>query len=377
MGMTGKCSLEVITSSEALSDARLLNAWEHLVDGSDTPYGMYASPPWILHVLETSGAPVHVWKILDTAGGLQGFVPFGMGSHRLSFEAGNRTFFRARLRAAHVPGGVPALPKDRESHLRFFDGVFAGFPECECLHFDMVPRDHWFSDLLREDRELRKRYVIHSPFGVRKWQLLRIHGSFEDYLGRLGSKSRYNLRKSVRKMEDLGKPLRLEGVERSDQVPRFLEMAVGVSRNSWQHQKLGPRISDSDAARRKMADLVDRGLLRAYLLFSGEEPLAFSVAHQYRGVVNSQEMGYHQDFAQYSPGKVLLYLIIQDLHADGSVTLLNFGMGDAEYKRWFADIERTESSWLLMRRSLRNRLLTRSHAAFDGAVELAKRIARR
>jgi CelD/BcsL family acetyltransferase involved in cellulose biosynthesis len=105
--------------------------------------------------------------------------------------------------------------------------------------------------------------------------------------------------------------------------------------------------------------------------------LAFSVAHQYRGVVNSQEMGYHQDFAKYSPGKVLLYLIIRDLHADGSVRLLNFGMGDAEYKRWFADIERTESSWLLLRRSLRNRLLTRSHAAFDGAVELAKRIVRR
>jgi hypothetical protein len=304
-------------------------------------------------------------------------VPFGIGSHRLSFEAGNRTFFRVRLRAAHVPGGVPALPRDRESHLRFFDGVFAGFPECECLYFDMVPEDHWFSDLLRKDRELRKRYEIHSPFGVRKWQLLRIDGSFEDYLGRLGSKSRYNLRKSVRKMEDLGKPLRLERVDRADEVPRFLETAVGVSRNSWQHQELGQRISDSDVARRTMEDLVERGLLRAYLLFSGEEPLAFSVAHQYRGVVNSQEMGYHQDFAKYSPGKVLLYLIIRDLHADGSVRLLNFGMGDAEYKRWFADIERTESSWLLLRRSLRNRLLTRSHAAFDGAVELAKRIVRR
>jgi hypothetical protein len=30
-----------------------------------------------------------------------------------------------------------------------------------------------------------------------------------------------------------------------------------------------------------------------------------------------------------------------------------------------------------MRRSLRNRLLTRSHAAFDSAVGLAKRIVRR
>ena len=375
--MTQDSRLEVFASKEALSDPALLKAWERLVEGAGTPYSMYASPPWILHALEASGGTVRVWKVLDAAGGLQGFVPFGIGVHRLAFEAGNRTFFRSRLRAAHVPGGVPALPKDRESHLRFFDGVFEGFPECECLFFDMVPGDHWFSDFLREDRDLRKRYVIHSPFGVRKWQLLRIEGSFEDYLGRLGSKSRYNLRKSVRTMEELGRPLRLERVERPDQVPRFLETAVEVSRNSWQHRELGPRVSDSETARRKMADLVERGLLRAYILLSGEEACAFSIAHQYRGVVNSQEMGYHQDFARYSPGKVLLYLIIQDLHADGSVTLLNFGMGDAEYKRWFADLERTESSWLLMRRTLRNRLLTRSHAAFDGAVELAKRIARR
>jgi len=269
------------------------------------------------------------------------------------------------------------LPRDRESHLRFFDGIFGEFPECECLYFDLVPGDHWFSELLREDRELRKRYVIHSPFGVRRWHLLRIEGSFEDYLGRLRSKTRYSLRKSVRKMEELGRPLRLERVKRPDQVPRFLETAVEVSRKSWQHRELGQRVSDSETAMRKAADLVERGLLWAYLLFSGEEPCAFSIAHQYRGVVNAQEMGYHQDFAAYSPGKVLLYLIIKDLHAEESVTLLNFGMGDAEYKRWFADIERTESSWLLMRRSLRNRLLTRSHAAFDGAVGLAKRIVRR
>ena len=171
--MTENSGLEVITSSEALTKPPLLEAWERLVDGAGTPYSMYASPPWILHVLETSGGPIRVWRVLDEEGGLQGFVPFGIGGHRLSFEAGNRTFFRARLRAAHVPGGVPALPKDRESHLRFFDGVFAEFPECECLFFEMVPGNHWFSEFLREDRGLRRRYVIHSPFGARKWHLLR------------------------------------------------------------------------------------------------------------------------------------------------------------------------------------------------------------
>lgn len=375
--MNKHSGLAVFSSSEEISDPAFLSGWERLVEESNTPYAMYGSPPWILHVLETSGEPVRAWRVLASTGELRGFVPFGIGEHRLSFEAGNRTFFKASLTAVHVPGGVPALPKARESHLEFLRGVFTEFPECECIFFDMVPWDHWFSELLREDPELRRHFVVHTPFGARKWRLLGIKGSFEDYLGRLGSKSRYTLRKNVRRMEEVSEGLRLEKVDKPEQVPRFLRTAVEVSRNSWQHRELGQRVSDSERAERKMADLAARGLLRAYLLFSGEEACAFSIAHQHRGVVNSQEMGYHQDYAPYSPGKVLLYLIVQDLHSDPNVTLLNFGMGDADYKRWFADSERTEASWLLMRPTVRNRLLRGSHVAFDGAVRLAKRMTRR
>ena len=49
-------------------------------------------------------------------------------------------------------------------------------------------------------------------------------------------------------------------------------------------------------------------------------------------------------------------------------------MGDAGYKRQLADIESAESSWLVMRRSLRNRVLTWSHGGFDAAVGLAKKV---
>jgi hypothetical protein len=49
-------------------------------------------------------------------------------------------------------------------------------------------------------------------------------------------------------------------------------------------------------------------------------------------------------------------------------------MGDAAYKRRFGNDQSSDASWLVMRRSPRNRLLARSHAAFDGSVELVKKI---
>jgi CelD/BcsL family acetyltransferase involved in cellulose biosynthesis len=69
--------------------------------------------------------------------------------------------------------------------------------------------------------------------------------------------------------------------------------------------------------------------------------------------------------------------MIEDLHRDPAVTLLNFGMGDAEYKRRLADIETAESSWLIMRRSIRNRILVKSHSILNGTVDLVKKVVRR
>jgi hypothetical protein len=375
--MTEYSSLESISSKDDLADPLLREGWEKLVEEYGSPYGMYASPDWVLHILGTSGHPVRVWKARDSAGQLEGLVPVEISEYSLSFEAANRKFVRVPLQTAHVLGGVPPLPKDPASHFRFFDAVFSELPECDCLHCDMVPWDNWFSEFLRQDRQVRQRYVVHSPFGARNWHMMRIAGTFEDYLGRMGSKSRHRLRNNVRKLEKRAERFELRRVDRADQVEEFLRFAAEVSRNSWQHQDLGEQLSDDETTKKTLMSLADRCLLRCYILFSGDEPCAFSTAYQRRGTINCHEFGFDQRLQRYSPGKVLLYLMIEDLYADSAVTLLNFGMGDAEYKRQLADIETTESSWLIMRRSIRNRILVKSHSILDGTVEFAKKVFRK
>jgi hypothetical protein len=375
--MTEYSGLESITSRDVLLDPVFREGWERLVGEYGSPYGMYASPDWILHILETSGKPVRVWKARDSKGALEGLVPLEISEYNLSFEAANRHFATVSLRTAHVLGGVPPLPKDRASHLRFFNTVFSELPECDCLHCDRVPWDNWFSEFLREDEQFRQRYVVHSPFGARKWLMLRIAGTFEEYLGRLGKKTRNTLRRRVRRLQERGERLELRRVDRADQVEEFLRYAAEVSRNSWQHRVLGERISDNAETRNELTSLADRRFLRCYLLFSGNDPCAFSTACQHHGIINCHELGFDLRLQRYSPGKVLICLMIEDLHRDPAVTLLNFGMGDAEYKRRLADIETAESSWLIMRRSIRNRILVKSHSILNGTVDLVKKVVRR
>jgi hypothetical protein len=372
--MADPTSLETLSTREELSDTALQAEWEELMQLSGTPYAVYGSPAWILHLLETSDTPVRVWTARDPGGKLVGVMPVALGEFRLSFEVASRTLLSPLFKTAHVLGGVPILPEDQGLHLRALASVFSEFPSCECVHLETVPTDHWVSGLLKDDGELRRAYTVHSPFGERQWHLLQIGDSFDEYLGEMGGKSRSTLRRKVRQLQKRADGLEIRRVDQPGQVPEFLEAATEISRRSWQQRVLGQRLSDDEETKRSLTDLARRNLFRSYLLVSGRDPCAFLIGYQFAGVFNSGELGYDQELASYSPGTVLWHLLLEDLHADPSMNLLNFGMGDAAYKRRFGNAQSVDASWLVLRPTLRNRFLASGHAAFDGSVELVKKI---
>jgi CelD/BcsL family acetyltransferase involved in cellulose biosynthesis len=162
--------------------------------------------------------------------------------------------------------------------------------------------------------------------------------------------------------------LQLERVDAPAQVPAFLRNAATVARQSWQQQRLGVRIDASRHRQAQLVDLAERGLLRSYLLHCGPEPCAFGLAYQFRGVYHAVETAYAQSFAHFSPGIVLLYLVLEDLMRHQPPRCLYFGIGDAPYKREFGTIQGEDATILLVRKSLARQILLNSHAAFRGCV---------
>jgi CelD/BcsL family acetyltransferase involved in cellulose biosynthesis len=57
--------------------------------------------------------------------------------------------------------------------------------------------------------------------------------------------------------------------------------------------------------------------------------------------------------------------------------MVTFGIGDAEYKRRFGNLELADASVLLFRKTLSNRLRRASHRTFQSAVRLAKKLVRK
>lgn len=154
------------------------------------------------------------------------------------------------------------------------------------------------------------------------------------------SKFRRNLKKFGR--------TRLERVSEIDQLPDFLRAAHEISRQSWQSRQFGLRIRNDDAELRQLSALAQHGLLRSYLWWVEDKPVAFAVCNQHGGCFRYEEIAYCAEFGQFSPGRTMLQQIVEDLLRHDSPQCLDFGGGDAEYKQQFANREsRSGTVWLV------------------------------
>jgi CelD/BcsL family acetyltransferase involved in cellulose biosynthesis len=336
---------------------------------------IYASPIWAQYLTHTSPGAIQVVVLRNRGGKLQGVVPIRIRPFRLRFDIGTTSLLDRNLMVAEVLGSVPGLPACVDTHQRVFDEMLRQWPQCGGIYFDALPTDTYLWSLLAERRAPFSGMYAHVVDGPRPWHLLRLAPSFDAYMKSISSKARANMRREVRQLADqsAGK-LQAVRITTPDQVPWFLERAARVAEHSWQQQAIGQRISCDDSSCRSLEELAAEGLLRCYLLTGGDAEYAFVVGYQFGGVYHYAEIAFDERYSEHSPGKVLLTMMLEDLHTHDPPETVNFGVGDASYKRRFGNVEKSDLSCLLLRDRLGNRITTAAHSAFAATVRTAKRL---
>ncbi len=176
-----------------------------------------------------------------------------------------------------------------------------------------------------------------------RWRI-RFPATADEYWKTFSSRSLSKFRRSLKKFGNV----RLERITSLEQLPEFLRAAHEISKLSWQTRLFGLRIRNDDAELRQMSILAEHGLLRSYLWWIEGKPAAFAICNQHRGCFRYEEIAYCREFAQLSPGRVMLQQIVEDLLRHDSPQTFDFGGGDAEYKRQFANLEsRSGTVWLV------------------------------
>jgi len=387
IGTECKSSIEFLKLDEVAASPSLRLQWDVLSRASVNLYAFYQSPAWweysthavledfILHI-HNDTAPLFA-KITDDTGMLSGIVGVVESSYSMVFGLKTGILSRFRIPVVRLLGGEPLVTRNDEPDLEFIRSVFMKYPDCIAIHIPWVPTDSACWRAIHESKQLQKEVAVYIPCETYEKHFSVILGdTFSDYLMKFKKNARYHLRRCVEQFNDYaGGELQMLRIEHADDVRTFLDGAVSVSANSWQHE-LGLQMDNSPAEISRYEQLAEQGVLRCYLLKCGETPCAFIRGFQYGEVFYYSRTGFHEKYTSFSPGKVIFYLMLDDLHSYHPPVRLNFQEGDYEYKRRFANDSFEKTDVLLVRGDLglHWRIFFFMHFRFIQGKLLAKRM---
>jgi hypothetical protein len=283
---------------------------------------------------------------------------------RLLPGLGRATLRGRKLVASHMLGD-----NSPESLERFTASVekFLRDGDAECVYFEDVEVNSALWNAIQKAAAGRTVRAIYPGEPQAHWWI-QFPEKAEDYWTKFSGKTRYTFRTKAKKL-----PHTFHTYRTPDQVPAFLEQAHRVSLNTWQTKRINLRIQNSPAERELWQRVAALGAFRSYILENEGRPLAFLLGVQFAGRFIYEEVGYDQEFAKQGPGTVLLFRVLEEMVANDTPRVFDFGFGHADYKEIFANHQTTSGPVLLVRRSFRPTMILGLDKARTAAAHRAKK----
>jgi hypothetical protein len=331
---------------------------------------------WLQDEFSDGDSNVFVYFLFD-GDMLCGFAPFVERTWPVRWQLGEITLATLPLRRLCLLGGAAHFPDDASAFELLFREIASTEAQAGALYLENIPLESLIWRFVASSRVVRKSFVRYVPEVPSPRVLLRIHGSFDDYLRRFSSKHRRRLRRTVRRFRDLapGESCCLR-VTRPEEVDAFLERAMSISRKTYQWKLLGGGLRDGEKLRRHMCFLAENGWLRSYLLVSRDRACAFVVGYQFGSRYYLDEMGYDPAWRDHSAGAVLQLQVVEDLFAWNRPEMYDLGEY-AAHKEELATETYPQGKLLLFRRGLYPSLVRTGHRGCAASTRAASSVLER
>jgi hypothetical protein len=169
-------------------------------------------------------------------------------------------------------------------------------------------------------------------------RVLDLFGSASLFLASFSKKERYQQRRRARILEQEKPDSRIESFRASADVERLMCDAETIAARSYQ-RGLGVGFSDTPVIRSRIQFEARQGWLRGYILYLEGRPCAFWIGSLRNQIFLSDFLAFDPAYTRYEPGTFLMLKVVEKLHdeaSDGPVRLVDFGIGDAAYKKKLA-----------------------------------------
>lgn len=215
-------------------------------------------------------------------------------------------------------------------------------------------------------RLVRQRYPRH---------FIRLDAGWPAYWNGFSAKTRSTLKRKRARWTEAASGLTVGVYRTPDEVDAFVRLAGELSARTYQGRLLDAGLPTDATALAAMRRDAAAGDFRGFILFHGEQAAAYLHLPVTDGVVLYAHLGYDPAFAALSPGTVLQLEALERLFAEPGLRLFDFTEGDGAHKRLFGREAVDCADVLLLRPSVRNRLLLTSLSGFDRAVAAIGRTA--
>jgi CelD/BcsL family acetyltransferase involved in cellulose biosynthesis len=334
--LAGNARAKVEVVSDFGSLLQLQPAWDELMERAELDHP-FLSHEWVRTWWECFGAGKELHIVLVRDGGeLVGIAPlmrsderrYGLRVRRLGSLYNPHTPRSGFIVARGAPGVVAAI----------WQHLFAARRDWDVLE---LCQHAGGSTTLEELPELAKA----DGFLTGLWQArgspyLSISGTWDDYWRGLNAKHRSNLRNRIKRLGQLGE-IGLEHVATAECLAGGLEDGFRLEAAAWK-DRAGTAIASHPELRhfyRRLAEsMAQRGRLDLQFLTVGGRRISFAYSLRYRNRLYLLKPGYDPDYAPYSPGNLLLWLVLREAFEQGVAEHDFLGVDDAWKREWTQEV---------------------------------------
>lgn len=289
--------------------------------------------------------------LLEDERGPQAMAVARLEETALPASLGYKTLYRPRLRLLVVAHGGITAADSPELSRALIDEIQSALrrDEADAALMPAVRTSSALFEAARGVSWLSRQHVVSTST---HWTL-ELPESMEAFLKSRSKKARENARVYRNRLRrEFGDRLTVEVLRTPEEIDRIFADLSAVAERTYQ-SGLGVAFADSAIRRDLVALALERGWFRAYVMYLDGEPIAFWPGHAYARTFYVGTPGYDPRFGDYSIGTILLLRVIEDLCTDPAIDVLDYGFGDADYKRRFGTTTWEEADVLVFARRFR------------------------
>jgi len=293
----------------------------------------------------------------------------------LASRFGYATVFAPTVRSLTATLGGVVSPADDATATRLIDAALEVFATrgVHVIRLPGVPTESPFVRAFEARVPQFRRQVLVKP---RTHHQLTLPSTFDEFLASRSKGTRKNIKLYRNRFErTFGSNSALRIFSGADDLTRMGEDLEVVAEKTYQ-RGLGVGFADSREELSLLELSLARGWFRAYVLYVAQAPIAFWTGWAYGDTFYTGATGYDPDFASHRVGTYLLCRVIEDLCADPSIRIVDFGSGDAAYKHQFGSETWSEKDVLVFAPTLRAVGINAVRTAVQAADLGAKRVLR-